>query len=141
MRISDWSSDVCSSDLIVLASCACEPQSDLILNLESRLNDTRGDIYDGFDWACLLPDFKDDPAYTQACAVQKRYFDPADAENNAGDIPGDNFTPEAIAHMRAQVHNDARGWDAPAYALTAESEPPSLADIKDRRSTRLNSSH
>src|SRR3546814_15116104 len=86
MRISDWSSDVCSSDL--------------------------------------------DPAYTQACAVQKRYFDPADAENNAGDIPGDNFTPEAIAHMRAQVHNDARGWDAPAYALTAESEPPSLADIK-----------
>src|SRR3546814_12542419 len=32
--------------------------------------------------------------------------------------------------MRAQVHNDARGWDAPAYALTAESEPPSLADIK-----------
>src|SRR3546814_17669280 len=113
MRISDWSSDVCSSDLIVLASCACEPQSDLILNLESRLNDTRGDIYDGFDWACLLPDFKDDPAYTQACAVQKRYFDPADAENNAGDIPGDNFTPEAIAHMRAQVNNDARGRAAP----------------------------
>src|SRR3546814_18541765 len=102
MRISDWSSDVCSSDLIVLASCACEPQSDLILNLESRLNDTRGDIYDGFDWACLLPDFKDDPAYTQACAVQKRYFDPADAEHNASDLPGDNFTPEAIAHMPAQ---------------------------------------
>src|SRR3546814_8390817 len=88
MRISDWSSDVCSSDL------------------------------------------KDDPAYTQACAVQKRYFDPADAENNASDIPGDNFTPEAIAHMRAQVHNDARGGDAPAYALTAEREQPSLADIK-----------
>src|SRR3546814_5410277 len=85
---------------IVLASCACEPQSDLILNLESRLNDTRGDIYDGFDWACLLPDFKDDPAYTQACAVQKRYFDPADAENTASDIPGDNFTPEAIDHMQ-----------------------------------------
>lgn len=115
---------------IVLASCACEPQSDLILNLESRLNETRGDIYDGFDWACLLPEFRSDPAYTQACAIQKRVFDPDDPENNAGDIPGGNFAADAIAHMRAQVHNDARGWDAPGYALQAESEPPSLADIK-----------
>jgi len=115
---------------IVLASCACEPQSDLILNLESRLNDTRGDIYDGFDWACLLPEFRDDPAYVPACAIQKRYFDPADPENNPEQIPGDNFAPDAIAHLRAQVHNDARGWDAPAYALSAESEPPALADIK-----------
>lgn len=115
---------------IVLASCACEPQSDLILNLESRLNETRGDIYDGFDWACLMPDFKNDPAYAPACAIQKRYFDPGDPENNAGDIAGTNFGADAIAHLRAQVHNDARGWDAPAYALQAESEPPAPADIK-----------
>lgn len=115
---------------VLLASCACEPQSDLVLNLESRLNRTAGDIYDGFDWACLLPDFKDDPAYAGACAIQKRYFDPDDAENNPGDVPGDNFDAEAIAHLRAEVHNDARGWDAPAYALQAESEPAALADIK-----------
>ncbi len=114
---------------ILLASCACEAQADLILNLESRLNAVAGDIYAGFDWACLLPEFRDDPAYVQACAIQKRYFDPADPQNNADRIPGDNFAPEAIAHMRAQVHNDARGWDAVENALTAESEPAELDAI------------
>lgn len=114
---------------VLLASCACEAQVDLILNLESRLNDTAGDIYAGFDWACLLPDYAGDPAYAAACAIQKQYFDPADPENNPDVIPGDNFEPEAIAHMRAQVHNDARGWDAPANALTAESESPDVATL------------
>jgi len=114
---------------ILLASCACEAQVDLILNLESRLNAVAGDIYAGFDWACLLPEFRDDPAYVQACALQKRYFDPADPQNNADRIAGDNFAPEAIAHMRAQVHNDARGWDAMENALSAESEPAELDAI------------
>ncbi len=114
---------------ILLASCACEAQSDLILNLESRLNDTAGDIYDGFDWACLLPDYRDDPAYAPACALQATYFDPNDPENNADRIPGDNFDPDAIAHMRAQVHNDARGWDAPENALAANTESDDLAAL------------
>lgn len=114
---------------VLLASCACEAQVDLILNLESRLNATAGDIYAGFDWACLLPDYSGDPAYAEACAIQKTYFDPADPENNPEVIPGENFEAEAIAHMRAQVHNDARGWDAPANALTAESESPDVATL------------
>ena len=114
---------------ILLASCACEPQADLVLNLESRLNTVAGDIYSGFDWACLLPDFAGDPAYAAACAVQQRYFDPADPENRAGEIAGDNFAPEAIARMRAQVHNDARGWDAAANAASAETEPVDIAAI------------
>ncbi|HSW14902.1 MAG TPA: neutral/alkaline non-lysosomal ceramidase N-terminal domain-containing protein [Solimonas sp.] len=113
---------------ILLASCACEAQSDLILNLESRLNRTRGDIYDGFDWACLLPEFKDDPAYTAACAVQKQYYDPADPEN-ATAVPGENFDPAAIAHVRAQVHNDARGWDLPENALAANSENSDITQL------------
>ncbi len=108
---------------ILLASCACEAQADLILNLESRLNDVAGDLYAGFDWACLIPEFQDDLQYAQACTLQQRYFDPADPENNAGVIPGNNFDPVAIARMRAQVHNDARGWDAPENALRANSEP------------------
>lgn len=115
---------------ILLASCACEPQADLVLNLESRLDDSAGNIYDGFDWACLLPDFAGDPAYAQACAVQQRYFDPADSENRASEIAGDNFDPAAIAHVRAQVHNDARGWDDAANALSAETEPAETAAIK-----------
>ncbi|HEY0974573.1 MAG TPA: neutral/alkaline non-lysosomal ceramidase N-terminal domain-containing protein [Solimonas sp.] len=114
---------------VLLASCACEAQADLILNLESRLNAVPGDLYAGFDWACLIPEFQNDPQYAAACAIQKAYFDPADPENNAQNIPGDNFEPEAIARMRAQVHNDARGWDAPANALRAESEPADIAAI------------
>lgn len=114
---------------ILLASCACEAQADLILNLESRLNTVPGDLYAGFDWACLLPEFQDDPTYAQACDIQQHYFDPTDPENRAGEIPGDNFAPEAIARMRAQVHNDARGWDEPANVLRAESEPADTAAI------------
>ena len=114
---------------ILLASCACEAQADLILNLESRLNAVAGDLYSGFDWACLIPEFKADPAYAEACAIQRAYFDPADPENNAQNLPGDNFAPEAIARMRAQVHNDARGWDAPANVLRAESEPAEIGEI------------
>ena len=56
-------------------------------------------------------------------------FDPADPENNAGQIAGDNFAPEAIARMRAQIHNDARGWDAPENLLRAESEPADVTQI------------
>jgi hypothetical protein len=36
---------------VVLASCACEPQMDLVLNLESRLDNVPGNLADGFDWA------------------------------------------------------------------------------------------
>ncbi len=113
---------------ILLASCACEPQSDLILNLESRLNDVADDIYAGFDWACLMPEYRDDPAYSAACAIQRQHFDDRDPLNQTR-IPGDNHEPGAIARMRAQIHNDARGWDLPQNALRANSEPADIADI------------
>ncbi len=111
---------------VLLASCACEAQVDLILNLESRTDDREGNIYDGFDWACLLPEYAGDPVYAEACALQAQYFDP---EEFPTEIPGDNFAPDAIAHMRAQVHNDAAGWDSPANALFANTEPDDLAAI------------
>ncbi len=80
---------------VLLASCACEPQMDLVLNLESRLDDAAGNIDDGYDWG-------------DACTVSE----------------------EACARMRAQVHNDAAGWDDPAYAPFAGSEPADPALIK-----------
>ena len=36
---------------VLLASCACEPQMDLVRNLESRLDDVAGNIDDGYDWS------------------------------------------------------------------------------------------
>ena len=44
-----------SSREVLLASCACEAQVDLILNLESRLNQIAGDIYDGFEGSNFAP--------------------------------------------------------------------------------------
>jgi hypothetical protein len=80
---------------VLLASCACEPQMDLILNLETRLDDVAGNIFDGFDWG-------------DHCQVSA----------------------DPCARMRAQVHNDAAGWDDLAYALHAGSEPLDPAEIK-----------
>ncbi len=36
---------------VLLASCACEPQMDLVRNLESRIDDVAGNIDNGFDWS------------------------------------------------------------------------------------------
>ena len=43
---------------------------------------------------------------------------------------GDTITQEECDRARAQVVNDAKGWDAPEYALEAESEPTDPAAIK-----------
>ena len=105
---------------VLLASCACEAQVDLILNLESRLDRVPDNTYNGFDWACLIDGYKEDPAYADACALQAGIFDPAQFSTP---VPGDRpFDDAAIQRMRAQVHNDAAGWDDPANALAAISE-------------------
>jgi hypothetical protein len=114
---------------VLLASCSCEAQVDLILNLETRADDVADNIYNGFDWACLIDDYKNDPQYAQACARQQQYFDPAEFPTPlAGTAAGRN-NPELIARMRAQVHNDARGWDAPENVLAANSEPVDISRI------------
>jgi hypothetical protein len=84
---------------VVLASCACEPQMDLVLNLESRLDDVEGNIVDGFDWS--------------------------ERPDSIAGVPDD-----LVTRMRAQVHNDAAGWDDPANLLWANAEPADPADIK-----------
>ena len=83
---------------VVLASCACEPQMDLVLNLESRVDDVEGNIFVGFDWS------------TRPGAI-------------------DGIAPELVTRMQAQVLNDAAGWDAPANAVHANSEPADPAAI------------
>ncbi|MDX1497571.1 MAG: hypothetical protein R3352_08460, partial [Salinisphaeraceae bacterium] len=116
---------------ILLASCACEAQNDLILNLESRTDATEDNIYDGFDWACVAEDLgllTPDPDYAEACTLQReQYYDVAEFPTA---VPGSLGDPDLIAHMRAQIHNDARGWDAPENALTANTEASDIASIK-----------
>jgi predicted acyl esterase len=116
---------------VVLGSCACEAQVDIILNFESRANDVTGDIYDGFDWACVAEDkgqIAVDPAYAAACAIQRdQYFDVREFPTH---VPGSLVDAAKVARMRAQIHNDAAGWDAPEYVPYANAEPADPAMIK-----------
>jgi hypothetical protein len=96
---------------VLLASCACEAQMDLILNLESRLNDVEGDLYDGYDWTDRCTVAANGSA---TCTVGSRTLE---------------VSPERWARMQAQIHNDAKGWDAPQNAVAANAEPPDPAKI------------
>jgi hypothetical protein len=111
---------------VLLASCACEAQVDLILNLKTRLDTVQNNLYNGFDWACLSPAHAADPAYAEACERQQTYFDPAEYPTA---IPGSLDDAAAVARMRAQIHNDAAGWDAPENLDRALSEPADPTQI------------
>lgn len=108
---------------VLIASCACEAQVDLIKNLESRTDDVEGNVHDGFDWldhdatTCV----HDPDAGTWSCT----YDDPDARAHREW-----TFSEEAHARWQAQVHNDAAGWDALENALTANSEPDDPAQIK-----------
>lgn len=92
---------------VVLASCACEAQVDLIKNLESRMNDRTGDMWLGYDWS------------SECTPNEQGYL-----------CRGTQVTRAAYDRMVAQVRNDAKGWDDPAYAPYANSEPADPAQIK-----------
>ncbi|HUF32300.1 MAG TPA: hypothetical protein VMN58_03710, partial [Acidimicrobiales bacterium] len=102
---------------VVLGSCACEAQADLILNFESRADDLVG-LDNGFAWDELCDGREDG---TWACPDPGR-DDLGDRSLIVDDGP--------FQRMRAQVHNDAAGWDDPAYAPYANSEPTDPDDIK-----------
>ncbi|MFN2588033.1 MAG: hypothetical protein ABR613_07945 [Actinomycetota bacterium] len=96
---------------VVLASCACEAQVDLILNFESRADETQGNIWDGYDWTERL-----------GCAQAGAGGDWT-CSNPRSSSQTITFSDARYRRMKAQIHNDARGWDAPENAATAESEP------------------
>ena len=99
---------------VVLASCACEAQVDLIRNLETRLDDKPGNIFDGYDWGAQCSQNTDT---TWTCP---------DPKNAASTI---TVADDRFQRMQAQVHNDAKGWDAPSNAVAANSEPSDPAQI------------
>jgi len=90
---------------VVLASCACEAQVDLIRNLESRIDDIEANIDNGYDWGATCTPNADG---TWACPFGTSTLTLSD---------------ERYRRMRAQVNNDAAGWDLPENAVAANSEP------------------
>ena len=118
---------------VVLGSCACEAQVDLIKNFKSRANDVVGDQHHGFDWE------SDD--HTTCTKVESGwtcvYDDPGSrAPNNPGEAHREwTFSDAAYRRWKAQVHNAANGWDDLAYLPWANAEPSDPADIKGNFST------
>ncbi|WP_205699648.1 hypothetical protein [Conexibacter sp. SYSU D00693] len=108
----------------VATFCPCEQLTDTAINVERRLNRVAGDRWDGFDWtATTTPSGRDwcvrggDGRWT--CADPRA---PAKDLAPVGD--------EAYRRMRAQIHNDARGWEADLPSLLGEAEPPDPAKVK-----------
>ena len=99
---------------VLMASCSCEAQVDLIRNLETRLDARPDNIFDGYDWGARCSQNADT---TWTCP------DPRNSANTLT-VADDRFQ-----RMQAQVHNDAKGWDAPENAVAANSEPSDPAMI------------
>jgi hypothetical protein len=123
----------------LLASCACEPQADLIRNIESRTDNRHGNEYNGFDYANQADvneawpvgyDNGQPAAPVRACYA-------IDAATYSCPDPGDplgqhrlTVTRAAFTHMEAEINNDAAGWNDPTYVDRANSEPADDAAIK-----------
>ncbi|MCA1709688.1 MAG: hypothetical protein LC808_43000, partial [Actinobacteria bacterium] len=132
---------------VIIASCACEAQVDLILNFESRANEAQDDIWDGFDWTqpTTNPSTGEDLPAPMLCTQDGQpVIDETSNAPNAGDVscvrnpayprqravlPSFTATDYEFDRMKAQIHNDAAGWDDPENTLRAISEPYEPAEI------------
>jgi uncharacterized protein YjdB/predicted transcriptional regulator with HTH domain len=107
---------------IVATMCPCEQFTSQALNIESRLDRVADNLWTGWDWGCLAEErglIPVDDRYAAHCARQKARY----PEAHQLPIPGSLDDPGLIARMRAQIHNDAAGWEDPANVAEAASEP------------------
>ena len=111
---------------VILMSCACEAQVDLILNLESRVDEEQGNMWLGYDWTKRLDCTQASPPDGDWTCV-RRTDDPA--------APGSTFTSPLTFtdarrdRMMAQIYNDAKGWNASDKVLEANADPADTSKI------------
>lgn len=125
---------------VLLTVCPCEQWADQSRNIKSRADRIQGNQYLGWDW-------------TRFCRPEGdawRCPDPGAVGNWDGDpgaVPDGGDGTLTISDLdyrrvRAQVLNDAAGWDDPASLLDAESEPADPAAIKGNYThTELDAEH
>lgn len=107
---------------ILLASCSCEPQSDLIKNIETRTDTTQHNEWLGYDWGAL-------------CHKAGSSWNCPDPRDDAKRL---TVTDHAYQRMIAEVRNDAAGWDDSSYVAQAGSEPQDPKLIKGNFTHREN---
>jgi hypothetical protein len=106
---------------ILLTFCSCEQWKDQGLNIKTRTNRVQKDIWKGYDW-------------TKECKQQpdKKWICP-DPRTRSFYAEPKNLEPvndEFIQRVKAQVNNDAAGWNTYEYLPYAESEPVEPEKIK-----------
>ena len=101
---------------ILFTVCACEQWTDQSRNIKTRTNAEQGDEWLGYDWGAQCTQRPDGD------------WDCPNPGNPSTTLPP--VTDHEYKRMRAQVLNDAKGWDAPEYAPYAESEPVDTDEIK-----------
>lgn len=109
---------------IAATICPCEQFTDTALNIESRLDRVAGNLHTGFDWAR-----EKTPSGRDWCvpAGDDRWTC-ADPRKPSSDLaPIDDTT---YRRFRAQIHNDARGWETDLLTLGSEAEPADPDRIK-----------
>ncbi|HEX4872648.1 MAG TPA: hypothetical protein VFV27_10065 [Nevskiaceae bacterium] len=113
---------------IVALMCPCEQFTSQAINQVTRLDKTPDNLWLGYDWGCLAEArglIPAEPAYARHCAAQQARF----PETGVA-IPGSLEDLPRLARSRAQIHNDAAGWEDLDYAAYAESEPAEISAIK-----------
>lgn len=100
---------------LLLAICPCEQWSDQTKNVKTRTDRAQDNIWVGFDWSARCSQNEDG---TWACPNPR---------NEAETL---TVSDAAFQKMRAQVRNDAAGWNDPEEVAWAESEPAEPAEIK-----------
>lgn len=118
---------------IALAFCPCEQFTDTALNIISRLNRVEGDFHTGWDWDLGYPDDVRKPTLDnsqdhgcwQSGEDEWSCPHPHQFDDSVLTMSG-----EAFARMKAQIHNDAAGWDELENLAFAESEATDPAQIK-----------
>ncbi|MDQ3962728.1 MAG: hypothetical protein M3277_02285 [Actinomycetota bacterium] len=116
---------------VILLSCACEAQVDLILNLETRVDEEQGNVWLGYDWTKRLDCVQAEPPDGDWTCSRKADDPAAPTATFAKPL---TFSDAAHDRMMAQLYNDAGargGWDAPQNAVAAqaaESDEPDEFD-------------
>jgi hypothetical protein len=96
---------------ILMTVCSCEQWADQSKNIKSRTDRVAGNQHNGYDW-------------TAQCVR-------AGADWTCQHPNGQRTISDALYQkIRAQVNNDAKGWDDLTYVAQAESEPTDPALIK-----------
>jgi len=100
---------------ILFTVCSCEQWADQSLNIKSRTDRVAGNQANGYDWGA------------RCSANGAGGWTCPNPRNEAQTL---TITDEQYRRMRAQVLNDATGWNDPDYVLQAESEPVDTTKIK-----------